>query len=320
MKLSKYTYFPRGIVNPNYPGFQHLAHTLSEDIVRSPSWISYDSDTSDYEMDLSDDSCDSIPNDSIASQIFNNNNSETINEVGVHLKGTSNHVDSGFQVKQQSNHHQFEIESHSIATTEGVSNPITMNAIQMAPIFKDNKNSAKEGNILLNINTLGRNMESVLTLEENAEITSKNSQGMPTTPDILMENWNTHRIDHELKKENRPDLLCGVTSPQTPNTLTNSSNQITSLQNFEGKLTELRNETDAQFFSSYSLRDEISLGLTPVDIIGDFGQEVEREFGLLVSGYKRETEFEDDQSIAVFDRKDKVNYISNTFPIHLRFS
>lgn len=39
--------------------------------------------------------------------------------------------------------------------------------------------------------------------------------------------------------------------------------------------------------------DQTPWGITPVDIVGNFEQEVEREFGLLVSGYKNNGIFED---------------------------
>lgn len=54
-------------------------------------------------------------------------------------------------------------------------------------------------------------------------------------------------------------------------------------------------------------KDEMSYGLTPVDIIGDFGQEVEREFGLLVSGYRRLVDTQDIMPMQM-DEGEKVNY------------
>ncbi|XP_055379275.1 homeobox protein 5-like isoform X2 [Condylostylus longicornis] len=44
--------YPRGIINPNYPGFQHLAHTLSEHFVNHPNDAD-DSDLSEFEVELS---------------------------------------------------------------------------------------------------------------------------------------------------------------------------------------------------------------------------------------------------------------------------
>lgn len=75
--------YPRGIINPNYPGFQHLAHTLTEHFVsthrRSHSHDSLDTLDSfdlDYDMELNYDEEDSAfqKDDDIVVECNNNNN------------------------------------------------------------------------------------------------------------------------------------------------------------------------------------------------------------------------------------------------------
>uniref|UniRef100_A0A0A1WJ67 ADAM10 endopeptidase n=1 Tax=Zeugodacus cucurbitae TaxID=28588 RepID=A0A0A1WJ67_ZEUCU len=79
------SYFPRGIINPNYPGFQHLAHTLSEHFIGCTPSDSYDSDMSECEMELSADSCEELPSEEQQAElntklnIYNNNSNSNSN-------------------------------------------------------------------------------------------------------------------------------------------------------------------------------------------------------------------------------------------------
>lgn len=51
--LQQHRRYPRGIINPNYPGFQHLAHTLAEHFIDHPFEHSSDSEISeDFDFDV----------------------------------------------------------------------------------------------------------------------------------------------------------------------------------------------------------------------------------------------------------------------------
>lgn len=83
--LQKQRRYPRGIVNPNYPGFQHLAHTLAEHFIDhhhqfEPSSDSEISEDSDFDVAYR---TGNLGNVNIMSDINDsNNNNEPINNNG----------------------------------------------------------------------------------------------------------------------------------------------------------------------------------------------------------------------------------------------
>lgn len=70
----------RGIVNPNYPGFQHLAHTLNYSLEQSP-------DSDGFAYDLSTKA-------SLDSNRFNNNNNNPDEEAAYEKIDSVNRLDS----------------------------------------------------------------------------------------------------------------------------------------------------------------------------------------------------------------------------------
>lgn len=109
--------------------------------------------------------------------------------------------------------------------------------------------------------------------------------GFQPTPDILIKNKVVNQqetsassnLNYTIKQtidstKNKPDLLQNVNANEK-------------LQKIPLKQEIQFNDGELKSMSDFC-RDDISLGVTPVDIVGDFGREVEREFGLLVSGYK----------------------------------
>lgn len=76
MSLEKSPY-PRGIINPNYPGFQHLAHTLSEHFVDADgnqTGSMSDSDFSEVDSDFPSEGHSSENNNTFACDDSNGNN------------------------------------------------------------------------------------------------------------------------------------------------------------------------------------------------------------------------------------------------------
>ncbi|KAI5633940.1 schwannomin-interacting protein 1 domain-containing protein [Phthorimaea operculella] len=71
---------PRGIVNPNYPGFQHLAHTLQDYSANIDSYYHSENEMTDDDIDIeiTDITCDSESNNKISEDsrdiILNDNN------------------------------------------------------------------------------------------------------------------------------------------------------------------------------------------------------------------------------------------------------
>ncbi|XP_037883306.1 schwannomin-interacting protein 1 homolog isoform X2 [Glossina fuscipes] len=278
LQTPKRSYFPRGIINPNYPGFQHLAHTLSEHFVNSSPSDSYDSDMSEYEMELSADSFDSLVEERSQKHLnlYNNNTPQSImspfSEEDTRLE---------FVRGKEQNEEKTENESYYQLCTSDVRH-------RGLSLDEANKNSNQNLRRGVDVKELQENLENALTLLDSSTYgqTSNKIPDISITPDILIKNAHLTHIEFELKQENRPDLLRGVSPQPHRKVLTENSKKPE-----ETKTNPVKTETFA-FNGGYNtrnqeIRDEISLGLTPVDIIGDFGQEVEREFGLLVSGYRR---------------------------------
>lgn len=70
--------YPRGIINPNYPGFQHLAHTLSEHFIDHHQNLEHSTDSED---DFEYESNDNLENNNAGN--MNDSNNNTNNAAGV---------------------------------------------------------------------------------------------------------------------------------------------------------------------------------------------------------------------------------------------
>ncbi|XP_055850962.1 probable serine/threonine-protein kinase DDB_G0282963 [Episyrphus balteatus] len=298
------SHFPRGIINPNYPGFQHLAHTLSEHYIDHQSSDPYDSDLSEYEMELSVDSfeCDFLDGGSSSlGSNMNHNNNNNLNTVMVVNNNLIDHksVVAMDDTEDNCNRHT--------STSDEVDGLTVLPLISVTQSFSDtNRNTAtttdeKESN---NLQTYLNLYDSTTQQQENDE-RSKNLQieipqddgnfGCPT-PDILIKNYDSERYCRRVKPENRPDLLRNV----SPNPPMKCRFEATFMEDEDKHHQQRSTERDSPPNTLLTSpenksdmgRDDISLGLTPVDIVGDFGQEVEREFGLIVSGYNSRLEFD----------------------------
>lgn len=63
--------YPRGIINPNYPGFQHLAHTLSDHFIDHHQYLEHSTDSED---DFEYESNDNLENNNAENMNDSNNN------------------------------------------------------------------------------------------------------------------------------------------------------------------------------------------------------------------------------------------------------
>lgn len=108
-------------------------------------------------------------------------------------------------------------------------------------------------------------------------------------PDILIESATSLNDDGEAKSEDenckeKPDILKNV-----------GRSSITVLDLDEGRCGDAAETMFDGDRVNVEKDDQIPWGMTPVDIVGNFEQEVEREFGLLVSGYKNNATFDSDE-------------------------
>lgn len=258
---------------------------------------------SEYEMDLSADSFDSLTED--RSQIeLNNFNNNTTQSITMNPDGYPNHRHENFDYI-----HEEEGDMYLVDCDKG-----------HRPSFDDdeaNRNSQQSDNNPFNLTDLQDGVQSKLTLleAEQNNTTQKDQVPVSITPDILIKNPHHHhhhnphnhqqQIDTQFKKENRPDLLRGV----SPHSIKESMHQS------EPPLTvDIHPQSHNGFNARHAeMKDEMSFGLTPVDIIGDFGQEVEREFGLLVSGYRRLVDTQDN-TLTLMEDGEKVRFWDNETP------
>ena len=257
-------------------------------------------------MELSaDDSNEDVPeafHSSRYQQQPNNNNNNINNNIAMKMVSCNDGLPSNasFSDAEEAENENLEVEAASIYcdTNQNAKN------ISNISLNDDVMNDADEDDITdeelpqnPNTNLLALSEELKMGLacnfDSSGEETNKNSlmeQGACPTPDIIRKTPQcTPAADKQQtssgKKENRPDLLRGV-SPHFLHSEEFSGGMPSFEEHSPTRPTQssaIYSDAPLQFFE----KDEKLLGITPVDIIGDFGEEVEREFGLLVSGYRR---------------------------------
>lgn len=240
--------YPRGIINPNYPGFQHLAHTLSEHFVDhhgNQVGSMSDSDISEVDSDFRSEghnsenkntltqtlTCDDSNGNNIIEERFTtkSDNFSTVEQIlRTVFESNSNHLTTAIEMLCEKEHaaEQTDIESIDYAKND-------VNACDLKTYLKHYDNV---GINITNMEPFGKKIES------------------PTEePDVIKKSNSCDRgFEQGVEK---PDILLDVTENLSP---------------------------------SSGEKDEpgSSWSITPVDIVGNFEQEIERELGLLVTGYR----------------------------------
>lgn len=358
-------HFPRGIINPNYPGFQHLAHTLSDHFIDQQFDPSSDSEISD------DCDFDSYPsghgrNKDIISDANNNDNGEmeddidlNSNESGGDLalhttmasdKFLSNTIKGGFKDDSETNMfcNSKQIKVHDFNTITG---KLERHSVDMdfneddelEYIFSDKSIDCDSGAFIqydceMSINEFQKSKN--VEIAEN--LLNDQSSIKFLTPDILIEHKScekplttgksstTENIVHngisqegsanvlffKDKREYEPDLIKHIikdydqanTEKQAALSITgenelirNSVHKTSSdakrtcsgeekisylMQTEEGNSSNVKNSQNVK--CSLPLTFE-SITSSTVDIIGDFGKEIEKEINLIVSGFREQS-------------------------------
>lgn len=221
--------YPRGIINPNYPGFQHLAHTLAEHFV-DHHFEQSDSEVSEFEVELKTSSDSDNGN--------NNDINDDLDKIEEILKGVFNSKESP---------------------------TVEPNVKFDSKLFCQNVNDLSKMKDKCDVINITNNVPS---MKEDSTVITSDTKRMYSTPDILIKsNSSEEHIDFTEINE-QPDILKNVFA----------SDVIVSDQMVINEKCE-----------NYELVEKCEQGqwsITPIDIVGNFEQEVEREFGLIVSGYK----------------------------------
>lgn len=241
--------YPRGIINPNYPGFQHLAHTLAEHFV-DHHFEHSDSEVSDFEVELK-----------AASDSENGNNNNAINDdldkIEEILKGVFNSKESP---------------------------AVEPNVKFESRLFCHNVNDVDRMNDKCDVTNITDDIISLM--QEDSKVITPDTKRIYSTPDILIKsNSFEEHIDFTEINE-QPDILKNVFSND------DGSDQV---------------EIDEKC-ENFEVVDKCEHGqwsITPIDIVGNFEQEVERELGLIVSGYKSSSS-DDEMCVSVKSQVDQI--------------
>lgn len=253
--------YPRGIINPNYPGFQRFAHTLSEHFIEHQnsnvqSGNMSDSDLSEVESDTQNDS----------------------------LKMNANILDfENVRIDCDPN-------GNSIVETESVDIEREDNLNKVAEILRTvfESNSSHLSNAI-----------ETLSVKE-------------TTPEKETNIYN--EFDEYFKMTDcmiECDEFNGMIGSQPPDILQKSSSSESGFESNAEKpdiLLDVSDQNDCDGTLLMAEKDE-SNSITPVDIVGNFEQEVQREIGLLVTRYKKKNDIHVKDSPYSNEKMfNKVNY------------
>lgn len=331
--------YPRGIVNPNYPGFQHLAHTLSEYFVDQPTTVGSmsDSDISDFEYDLSiEKQLENIKNsyrldNQNNNDYYNNRNNKNNN----YDESNCNNIDNkNFNNNKNRNgtQHVSNLCRVEALLKDALESPTS--ELPLPPPPMDDGEDDVDFFALANENQCVQNL-----YEETSNIKERNSELKKLTSDAAFNAGEQTEIiacdlETYLKRYNErgsylsfenksvgkkspaspigpPDILeQSIVSPtkvKSENIAVVKPDILQMIDNSKLDDVKFSNQTIASFFDSEIKFNETGAGgkasddncqwsITPVDIVGNFEQEVQREFGLLMSGYKNKNVSDENQS------------------------
>lgn len=265
MTTANLKYYPRGIINPNYPGFQHLAHTLSEHFIdhHQNQGNMTDSDFSEVESDLPSDSITQSTDELINNNIIINQNNPFYDDTNGNniIEEDQTATDIHFKKVEEILRTVFETNSvHLMAAIELFSEKESLT------LFDDDEFDFQQGNDC-DLKTYLKHYDNAAAIDIVKLETAFNRQDDPP-PDVIQKSNSSDRsIETIIAK---PDILLDV----------NGGN---------GK--KVGNFLNAEEPGS-------NCSITPVDIVGNFEQEVERELGLLVDGYRSNSVGSDDEGFA----------------------
>lgn len=319
MVTSEPTY-PRGIINPNYPGFQHLAHTLSEHFFDHPQFGNMsDSDVSEFESDFSTEK-----------QTQNYRNSFNLtNTAQNRIKSNTNPFsdsngnderDEEFQISnnnlRSSNHNSNNNNHENLSKVEEI----------LRTVFESNSSHLTTAIEMLaeheytdesyNFNSMETEADQISIEHESINENINDANGLET-----IYNCNTEIIECDLKTylkhyDDEAGVNLDVESimkktemklcdEPPPDIIQKSNSSYSGFDSNADKPDILQNVIDKCENDAGAMRHD--WGITPVDIVGNFEQEVERELGLLVTGYKNHSSDDLAKNVLVSEnKKDKL--------------
>lgn len=278
----------RGIINPNYPGFQHLAHTLSEHFFDHQfEHSSEDSDLSEFETESSR---ENSPDQQQPQNVIDNNNRNSFNNI-INNNGNLDKIEDilkGAFVSRESmlpTEITADEDEHGDGITTGAVYDLQSTAV--LPVFDADRNfNARENCMpkndiesaieltLVPVRDDCDDLETYLSRYESPVELKSSIEPIYQPPDLLLESSRTQNCipasfeDDLTDQIEKPDILQHVEEEQHCESEISVENSATEIASVEWG----------------------GCGMTPVvDIVGNFEQEVEHEIGLIVSGYKSST-------------------------------
>lgn len=208
----------------------------------------------------------------ITNPFISNNNNENLTKVKEMIRCAFDTDRDTYSLSPS--HGQVDIPSNCIAN-DVENNKMTTTLNDDFNIVKDNQ--AMEPWELETYSKPSHNSDKIANSSDANDVIHDKNFALVQPPDILLKTGitvePTVRVVEQDGKE-KPDILKNVAR---------SVAQLELDDNDKHESNEPLNGSDK---SSLEKDDQTPWGITPVDIVGDFKQEVEREFGLLVSGYK----------------------------------
>lgn len=294
--------YPRGIINPNYPGFQHLAHTLADHFIdhhqNQSSQLSNmsDSDFSEVESDLSCDRRNSKNSQSeIDSNCMNNNYiCDDTNGNNIVNNNNNNNNSSSINLRQVEEilRTVFESNSSHLMTAIEMFGDKEMDALQMMDTQIGDDETDIADTIDCDLKTYLKRYDDEVQIDGDVvdlmlKKTERISPDEPP-PDILQKSSSFERGFEG--SADKPDILQNVSEENA------EDNAVDTIKLSPGDKEDVPG-------SNWSI--------TPVDIVGNFEQEVEREFGLLVTGYKNNNKNSESDDSDFDVERIKQKYSSN---------
>lgn len=150
-----------------------------------------------------------------------------------------------------------------------------------------------------------KRLEPLVDADEPEE--KKKNKQIYQTPDILLKNstFEKHFDGLDDFRMEKPDILKNVFASDADEDSTDNGSDIAYEQLDDEALKIDEADKEEQKIDNH-------WSITPVDIVGNFKQEIEREFGLIVSGYRNSTADDDMMCAETIDGDDKDNGISVT--------
>lgn len=289
---------PRGIVNPNYPGFQHLAHTLDYTIK-----VCSDTDFTDDDLDLDETAVKTNTCD--VNNINNNNNNEHDIEYKIDSVNRLDSVENIQKVFYDKPKLNIPLEFDGADLSEKQNNLVNSASEEVGAEANANADANADADV-----------DAEVEADAEAEASSSNS----SSEDFEGNLPDSEHSDPEItdpNETNEPDEPDESNNPDESNK-PNENFRIASNINITLELAEeatASNEVEQKSNNNLEVTSNIPESISTADIVGNFGAELEQEIGRIVS---REIEQRVEQELE--EAVEKLTVANDLSPYALKYN